>query len=152
MGDEGLMRNPISKAFFAASVAWKTRLRRLLLVSALTPDDAGYYAHGIKAITKQSWPTLFVSHTLCMHDLRGWRHFIVDTGAEVSVVSPKLEERQYPPPHFYLQPANRWKISTFGRGTHTLWWMWPQRVGREYPRVTSYCYNCMHACVPQMRF
>ena len=47
-------------------------------------------------------------------------HFLVDTGAEVSLVPPSSIERKYPQDGFSLQAANNSPIATFGKRSLTL--------------------------------
>ncbi len=49
-----------------------------------------------------------------IHDISSNTRFLVDTGAEVSVVSPFHTERSHQPSTFTLQAANGSKITTFG--------------------------------------
>ena len=55
------------------------------------------------------------SRRLFVHDSISGCRFLVDTGAEVSVLPPTPTERQHPSSHFELHAANRTPIATFGQ-------------------------------------
>ncbi len=55
-----------------------------------------------------------------IHDISSNTRFLVDTGAEVSVVPPFHTERSHQPSTFTLQAVNGSKITTFGVRSLTL--------------------------------
>ncbi|UYV63747.1 hypothetical protein LAZ67_2005485 [Cordylochernes scorpioides] len=54
------------------------------------------------------------SHRLFITDYRNKISFLLDTGAEISVLPPRPEDRRYGPTNFTLTPANNSPIKTYG--------------------------------------
>ena len=58
------------------------------------------------------------SHLFYVVDSSSGLHFLVDTGAEVSVIPPSNTERRHPQAGFFLQAVNN--ITTYGYQSLTL--------------------------------
>ncbi|BHF82673.1 hypothetical protein SprV_0802581200 [Sparganum proliferum] len=58
--------------------------------------------------------------TFYVRDTRSGRRFLVDTGAQISVVPPTAADRRFPSPGLHLQAANCPPIPTFGSLSLTL--------------------------------
>ncbi|BHF63041.1 hypothetical protein SprV_0200603000 [Sparganum proliferum] len=58
--------------------------------------------------------------TFYVRDTRSGRRFLVDTGAQISVVPPTAADRRFPSPGLHLQAANCSPIPTFGSVSLTL--------------------------------
>ncbi|BHF60215.1 hypothetical protein SprV_0100317800 [Sparganum proliferum] len=58
--------------------------------------------------------------TFYVRDTRSGRRFLVDTGAQISVVPPTAADRHFPSPGLHLQAANCSPIPTFGSLSLTL--------------------------------
>ncbi|BHF72123.1 hypothetical protein SprV_0401518700 [Sparganum proliferum] len=52
--------------------------------------------------------------TFYVHDTRSGRRFLVDTGAQLSVITPTPTDRRSPNPGLFLQAVNTSPITTFG--------------------------------------
>ncbi|BHF63696.1 hypothetical protein SprV_0200669000 [Sparganum proliferum] len=65
------------------------------------------------------WLFLLWSHLLRLRHCER-RRFLVDTGAQISVVPPTASDRCFPSPGLHLQAANRSPIPTFGSLSCTL--------------------------------
>ena len=70
----------------------------------LKPD-----AHGDSA------PGYFSSRLFHVRDNNTHMHFLIDTGSEVSVISPSLLNRQLSPDKLTLTAVNTTPIQTFGK-------------------------------------
>ena len=59
--------------------------------------------------------TLPTSRILFIIDLNNRLRFLIDSGAEISLIPPKPSERLTPNPNFVLQAVNRSNIKTYGQ-------------------------------------
>ena len=60
------------------------------------------------------------SRLFFIRDTNSGLSFMVDTGAEISVIPPTANERRTPTPEIILQAANKTRINTFGQRSLTL--------------------------------
>ena len=60
------------------------------------------------------------SHLYCILDRSSGPRFLVDTGAEVSVVPPTRAEKKHPQTSLHFQAVNNTLITTFGSLSSTV--------------------------------
>ncbi|BHF62573.1 hypothetical protein SprV_0200555500 [Sparganum proliferum] len=94
-----------------------------------TADTCWYHTNfGVKArkpVSQRIDATVFSGssgsgHTFYVCDTATRRRFLVDTGAQISVVPPTAADRRFPSPGLHLQAANCSPIPTFGSLSPTL--------------------------------
>nr|VZI26072.1 unnamed protein product [Spirometra erinaceieuropaei] len=78
--------------------------------SVLKPVAASFLAPSISSRKNGSNP----GRTFYVRDTRSGRRFLVDTGAQLSVIPPTPTDRRCPTPGLFLQAVNTSPITTFG--------------------------------------